>query len=88
MPTVATQAFPTLMSSLVWLSLLHATWIGLAIAACVASLVQARGKISHRVRHDVLMLSLGLVVVIPVVFAAMQIAAQILEDALSDIPAE
>jgi hypothetical protein len=45
------------MSSLVWLSLLHATWIGLMIAACVAWLFQARGKISHRVRHDVLMLS-------------------------------
>jgi beta-lactamase regulating signal transducer with metallopeptidase domain len=74
-PTVATQAFPTLISSLVWLSLLHATWIGLVIAASVAWLFQSRGKISHQVRHDVLMLSLGLVVVVPVVFAAMQIAA-------------
>ena len=75
MPTVATQTFPTLMSSLLWLSLLHATWIGLVIAACVAWLFQARGKISHRVRHDVLVLSLGLVAVVPVVFAAMQTAA-------------
>jgi len=63
------------MTSLVWLSLLHATWIGLVIAACVAWLFQARGKISHRVRHDVLKLSLGLVAVLPVGVAALQTAA-------------
>lgn len=44
MPTSASQAFPTLVASFVWLSLLHATWIGLVSAACVAWLFQARGN--------------------------------------------
>ena len=75
MPTVASQAFPTLASSFVWLSLLHAAWTGLVVAAWVAWLFQALRKTSHRVRHGVLVVSVGLVVVVPIVFAAIQIAA-------------
>jgi beta-lactamase regulating signal transducer with metallopeptidase domain len=73
--TATTQAFSALAASLLWLTLLHAAWVALAVAAAVAWLFQLRTVASHRVRHEVLMASLLLVVIVPVVLGLIQSAA-------------
>ncbi|MFO0956726.1 MAG: M56 family metallopeptidase [Isosphaeraceae bacterium] len=42
MPTFASQAAPGLIGSLLWLALLHSTWLGLAVSALAALAIRGR----------------------------------------------
>jgi hypothetical protein len=55
-----------LIGRLVWLGLLHATWLALAVAAAIAMVFWIAPRLSRRTRHVVLLMGLTLVVVGPV----------------------
>uniref|UniRef100_UPI0013EA1A45 M56 family metallopeptidase n=1 Tax=Aquisphaera insulae TaxID=2712864 RepID=UPI0013EA1A45 len=62
MQATAIEAFLGLSGQLVWLALLHATWLGLLAAAIVAIAFEARPRRSHRARHDASLVALIVVV--------------------------
>ncbi|QEH37537.1 Protease HtpX [Aquisphaera giovannonii] len=62
MQATANEAILGLSGRLIWLSLLHATWLGLLAAAAVATAFQAWPGLSHRARHDASLVALVVVV--------------------------
>ena len=72
MQPIAAQTSQGLSVEVVWLSLLHSVWIGLAAAASVALVLQGRRTLSHRVRHAILLASLALAACGPPTLAVAQ----------------
>ncbi len=83
MQPIAAQASQGLSTDILWLSLLHSAWIGLAVAGCVALVLQGRRALSHRFRHAILLVSLALVACGPPALAVGQHLAAFSSQGLS-----
>jgi len=72
MRSLALEAFGGLTGRLIWLGLLNALWLGLLAASACALIFRAAPRLSHRLRHAVLMVAMIIVTTGPVAATALQ----------------
>src|SRR5215472_11052397 len=72
MPGFAVEALHGLTGRLVWLGLLNSLWIGLFVASLVALVFHAGPRLTHQLRHAVLVIALLLVALGPVGVTVLQ----------------
>ena len=72
MRSLALEAFGGLTGRLIWLGLLNGLWLGLLAASACALTLRAAPRLSHRVRHTILLVAMLFVAIGPVVVTAVQ----------------
>ena len=72
MSTLANEALSGMIAKLIWLGLLHGSWLGLIAAGAVAVVFQVRWSLSHRSKEATLLAALTLVAVGSAILTACQ----------------
>jgi beta-lactamase regulating signal transducer with metallopeptidase domain len=72
MRSLALEAFGGLTGRLIWLGLLNGLWLGLFAASACTLFFRAAPRLSHRVRHSVLVVAIAFIATGPIVLTAVQ----------------